>query len=85
MAVQESLPPTPRRLSAPNSKRFVSVREKRRVTSHVAAITREGGGDDDDFVLALVDAFLPSLPAAADGGRVPDVGSSYPRGSRPRF
>ena len=30
--------PTPRRLSAPNSKRFVSDREKSGVTSHVAAI-----------------------------------------------
>lgn len=31
------------------------------------------------------DALVDALPAAAVRGRVPDVGSSYPRGSRPRF
>ena len=32
------------------------------------------------------DALVDALPAAAAvRGRVPDVGSSYPRGSRPRF
>ena len=72
--------PTPRRLSAPNSKRFVSDRAREERSDE----SRCGNQDDVVLVLALVDA----LPAAADvrGRRVPDVGSSYPpRGSRPRF